>query len=74
MAEKEIQSLEKEIAKQEFWNDNERAQKILQKNKSLKDTIEEYENIENGLEEVEILIEMALEEDDDSIEKEIESS
>ena len=29
--------MEKEIAKQEFWNDNERAQKILQKNKSLKD-------------------------------------
>ena len=66
--------MEREIEKQEFWNDNERAQKILQKNKSLKDTIEEYENIENGLEEVEILIEMALEEDDDSIEKEIESS
>ena len=69
-----MQSLEEEIAKQEFWNDNERAQKILQKNKSLKDTIEEYESLQNGLEEIEILLEMAMEEDDDSIEKEIESS
>ncbi|MEG0180611.1 MAG: peptide chain release factor 2 [Terrisporobacter sp.] len=71
--EKEIESLENEIAQQEFWNDNERAQKILQKNKLLKDTIEEYESLLNGIEEIEILIEMALEEDDDSIEKEIES-
>ena len=69
-----MQSLESEISKQEFWNDNERAQKILQKNKSLKDTIEEYESLQNGLEEIEILLEMAVEEDDDSIEKEIESS
>ena len=66
--------MEKEIAKQEFWNDNERAQKILQKNKSLKDIIEEYESLQNGLEEIEILLEMAIEEDDDSIETEIESS
>ena len=66
--------MEKEIAKQEFWNDNERAQKILQKNKSLKDTIEEYESLQNGLEEIEILLEMSIEEDDDSIEAEIESS
>ena len=70
----EIKSLENEIAKQEFWNDNERAQKILQKNKSLKDTVEEYESLQSGLEEIEILIEMGLEEDDDSIEKEIEKS
>ena len=46
--------------KQEFWNDNEKAQKILQKNKSLKDTIEEYKSMQNGLEEIEILIEMGL--------------
>ena len=64
----------REIEKQEFWNDNERAQKILQKNKSLKDTIEEYNSLQNGIEEVEILIEMGMEEDDDSIEKEIETS
>ena len=30
-----------------FWNDNEKAQKILQKNKSIKDTIEEYEMLKN---------------------------
>lgn len=66
--------MENEITKQDFWNNNERAQKILQKDKSLKDTIEEYASLQNGLEEVEILLEMAIEEDDNSIEKEIKSS
>lgn len=57
-----------------FWNDNEKAQKILQKNKSIKDTIEEYEMLKNDLEEIELLLEMAMEEDDDSLEKDIQLS
>ena len=41
----------------------------MQKNKSIKDTIEEYEMLKNDLEEIELLLEMAIEEDDDSLEK-----
>lgn len=59
---------------QDFWNDNELAQKILQENKVLKETVEEYEKLLETLEEIEILIEIGMEEKDDSIEKEIESS
>ena len=46
----------------------------MQKNKSIKDTIEEYEMLKNDLEEIELLLEMAIEEDDDSLEKDIELS
>lgn len=40
----------------------------------MKDTVDQYSGLENELEEIEILMEMALEENDDSIEMEIESS
>lgn len=59
---------------QDFWNDNELAQKILQENKSLKETLEEYNDLVNDLEEIEVLVELGLEENDESIEAEIEES
>lgn len=59
---------------QDFWNDNELAQKVLQENKGLKETVEEYNQLKESLEEIEVLIEIGLEESDDSIEKEIEKS
>ena len=39
---------------QDFWNDNELAQKVLQENKSLKETVEEYYSLREALEEIEI--------------------
>ncbi|EQF29302.1 peptide chain release factor 2 [Clostridioides difficile CD160] len=60
--------------KQDFWNDNEFAQRVLQENKSLKETLEEYESLKNLLEDIEVLIEIGLEEEDDSVEKDIEKS
>ena len=59
---------------QDFWNDNEIAQKVIKENKHLKETVEEYNQFKRTLEEIEILIEIGLEENDDSIEKEIEKS
>ena len=59
---------------QEFWNDNEVAQKVLQENKNFKETVDEYNKLKESLEEIEVLIEIGLEENDDSIEKEIEKS
>lgn len=58
--------------KQEFWNDNEKAQKVIQENKTLKDIVEEYNSLKESLEEIELLIEIGLEENDDSVCKEIE--
>ena len=59
---------------QDFWSDNEKAQKVIQENKALKDTVEEYNKLTEALEEIELLIEIGLEEDDDSICKEIENN
>ena len=70
----EIQNYEEEINKQDFWDDNERAQKILQKSSDLKGIIAEYEGLKAELEDIEVLIELGTEEEDESIEKDIEKS
>ena len=56
----------------EFWNDNEKAQNILQENKSLKETLDEFNELLNLKEEIELLIQIAVEENDNSLEGEIE--
>ena len=50
---KQIEENEEEMNKQEFWNDNEKAQKVIQENKAFKDTVEEYNSLREGLEEIE---------------------
>ena len=62
------------MSEQNFWDDNEKAQSLLQENKMLKESIEEFENLENSLEDINVLIELALEEDDLSLEKEVNDS
>lgn len=47
-----------------FWNDTQRAQKVLQELKGYKDTIEKYEKLCSSFEDISLLIEMANEEDD----------
>ncbi|WP_248481732.1 peptide chain release factor 2 [Tepidibacter aestuarii] len=69
-----IQEQEEKMSEQNFWDDNEKAQKLLQENKMLKESIEEFENLENSLEDIDVLIELALEEDDLSLEKEVNKS
>lgn len=60
------------MSQQDFWNDNEKAQKILQVNKTLKETLDEFNHLESSLEEIDIFIELAIEEGDMSLEKEVE--
>lgn len=62
------------MSEQNFWDDNEKAQSLLQENKMLKESIEEFENLENSLEDINVLVELALEEDDLSLEKEVNKS
>ncbi|WP_195940705.1 peptide chain release factor 2 [Romboutsia sp. 1001713B170131_170501_G6] len=69
-----IEENEEKMNEQDFWNDNELAQKVLQENKVLKETVEEFNTLKETVEEIEVLIELGLEENDESIEKEIEES
>lgn len=71
---KKVKDLDIEAAKEEFWQDVENAQKVLQESKHLKDRIDEYESLESELEDLEVLIELALEEEDFSLNKEIKNS
>ncbi len=57
-----------------FWNDSKKAQKIAQDSKILKEKISDYNSIVKKIEDVEILLELALEEEDSSVEDEIKES
>jgi peptide chain release factor 2 len=54
-----------------FWDDQDRAQKILQSSKRLKDKVDNYNQLYEFWEELYILVEMGIEEKDSSVEKEV---
>ncbi len=59
---------------EEFWSDPDTAQKILKQTKMIKTTIESYDQLVSDHEEVSLLCEMAMEEEDESMGKEITKS
>ncbi len=61
------------MSEPDFWNDQTAAQKTLRKAKTIKTKLESFEAMESALEEMSLLVEMGLEDDDDSIEKEATS-
>jgi peptide chain release factor 2 len=66
--------LELKMTNEDFWSDPDSAQKILKQSKMIKSTIEDYEKLEIDYEEVSLLAEMAMEEEDASIGKEVAKS
>ena len=63
------------MERQDFWEDNENAHKVLQENKKLCETVEKFEQLQKNLEDIEVLIELGLEEDDsEDIEEEVSDS
>lgn len=70
----EIEKLEAQAAKDGFWDDMENSQKVLQKTKQLKDKVQNYENLRTQWEDTLTLIELADEENDESMLGEIKKS
>ncbi len=66
-----IVELEAQSTHTEFWNDPETAQKTLQQVKQLKKKVEKFEDLNTKYEELLIMIELAVEEGDESVIKEI---
>ncbi len=64
---KQVQELEHQATAPDFWDDMERAQKIMQTEAHLKDQIEQYENLSSSLEDCQTMLELAQEEDDDEL-------
>lgn len=53
-----------------FWNNPEAANKLLKEKKSVENKLKEYSQIENGIEELELIIELAREDQDEELIKE----
>lgn len=72
-AKKRIAELNEETAKDGFWDDLENSQKVLRETKSLERKIEKYNKLNDSLEDLITLIELSIEEDDDSSIEEIKA-
>ncbi|MBU1036310.1 peptide chain release factor 2 [bacterium] len=70
--EREVKKIEKEMSQRSFWSDQEKAQEVTKRVKELKDTIGEFKELKDNLEELAILLELNLEEDRKEIWEEIE--
>ena len=66
--------IEEEMSAPGFWDDPETAQKLSRELKHLQDRIENHSRLASEIEDIEVLIEIAIEEEDLSIVSEIESS
>ncbi len=58
--------LESEMQEPDFWNNQERAQKVSQKLKQNTNRINEYKNLRQQVEDLEIFVDMIIEENDES--------
>ncbi len=50
-----------------FWEDAEKAARLVQEAKNLKDTVELYQGLEQEYEDIQVMIEMGNEENDASL-------
>ncbi|MDK2868265.1 MAG: peptide chain release factor 2 [Clostridiales bacterium] len=66
-----LEEIEFKIAAPDFWDDNEKAQVLLKQQKSYTQEIANYQNLFNQVEDLEGLCEMAMMDEDDSLEQEL---
>jgi peptide chain release factor 2 len=71
---KSVESLDTETTRSGFWDDNVSAQKVLQKRSGLQRSIDIWKNLENEREDLGAMLELSAEEEDPSMNKEIQSS
>lgn len=67
----EVKELEARTSSEDFWNDTATSGKVLKEIKVKKDKIENYENLCARLEDTLVLIEMGIEENDESVTDEV---
>ena len=66
-----ISQIEKEMEKQDFWDDVKKPQEILKEMKKLKSELEVIKNLQEKYEDLGVLIEMGDEEEDQSVVQEV---
>ena len=72
--EKELETLQEETAKPDFWNDSQNALKITQRVSNLRNDLEQYQKLHTQLEDSQVWIELAIEENDLTVSEEIEAN
>ncbi|MGM0502195.1 MAG: peptide chain release factor 2 [Bacillota bacterium] len=70
---KKQQQLKEEMSQSDFWDDSDRAQKISKQESAIADKIHSYDKLNQEREELEILLELAKEEDDQDTLEEVKS-
>ncbi|MDH3809727.1 MAG: peptide chain release factor 2 [Desulfuromonadales bacterium] len=60
-----VSELEADVARPEFWNDNEKAQEVLKERTLLQKLVENWESAANGLEDVQVMIDLGEESEDE---------
>ena len=68
-----MKSLQEEAAKADFWNDAQKAQRTSQRIALLQKDIQTWNQLHSQIEDAEVLVELALEEEDESFSEEIEA-
>ncbi|MFQ5707498.1 MAG: peptide chain release factor 2 [bacterium] len=71
--EKLVEDLEKKTAEPGFWDDQEQAQQVMRQMSGLKETVELYGKLHAKQEELDLLLELAREEEDAETAAEVES-
>lgn len=69
----QLKDLEDQSAGADFWNDAENSHKVLKKISSLKSIITKYDKLKEKFDDIGVMIELAAEEDDESILAEIKT-
>lgn len=70
-AKEQVDALHAQMEAQGFWDDLERSQKVLQQSKALEHRVEHFNTLSNLLEDTIVMVELAMEEGDDSIVDEV---
>ncbi|WP_454263458.1 peptide chain release factor 2 [Staphylococcus cohnii] len=69
-----IQEYEEMMTDPSFWDDQDKAQEIIDKNNALKSVVNAYRDLEANIEDMETTQELLLEEDDTSMKDDLEAS
>jgi len=67
----QLAHLDQEMAKSNFWEDQQKAQTLLKERKEIEKEVKEFRDLEKNLEDVKVLLEISEEGDEKEIEREI---
>ncbi|GIP35619.1 peptide chain release factor 2 [Paenibacillus sp. J2TS4] len=70
----QIADFEEKMSAPDFWDDNDKAQKLIAELNAVKDIVAEFEQLSKEYEDLEVMMMLAEEEDDESLASELEAS